>query len=74
VTAAISRALSGHLDSGVRRRHLSSVIVYAVVDETLSPASPLGDALDVFVRRENAEKMLLWLPSDLSSVEELGLF
>jgi hypothetical protein len=25
------------------------VFVYAVVDETLSPTSPLGDAVDVFV-------------------------
>jgi len=30
------------------------VIVYAVVDDALSPDFPLGDALDVFVRREDA--------------------
>jgi hypothetical protein len=32
------------------------VLVYAVVDESLSPASLLGDAVDVFVRREDAER------------------
>jgi hypothetical protein len=32
------------------------VLVYAVVDDGLSRASPLGDALDVFVRREDAER------------------
>jgi hypothetical protein len=31
------------------------VIVYAVVDDALSPDFPLGDALEVFVRAENAE-------------------
>ena len=31
------------------------VIVYAVVDDALSPDLPLGDALEVFVRREDAE-------------------
>ena len=32
--------------------------VYAVVDDSLSPTSPLGDALDVFVRREDAERFI----------------
>jgi hypothetical protein len=32
------------------------VIVYAVVDDSLTPTSPLGDSLDVFVRREDAER------------------
>jgi hypothetical protein len=31
------------------------VLVYAVVDDSFSPTSPLGDALDIFVRREDAE-------------------
>ena len=31
------------------------MIVYAIVDDSLSPTSPLGDSLDVFVRREDAE-------------------
>ena len=29
------------------------MIVYAVVDDALSPDFPLGDALEVFVRRDN---------------------
>jgi hypothetical protein len=32
------------------------VVVYAVVDDSLSPTSPLGDSRDVFVRREDAER------------------
>ena len=31
------------------------MIVYAVVDDALSPDFPLGDSLEVFVRREDAE-------------------
>ena len=34
------------------------MIVYAVVDDTLSPSSPLGDAIDVFVRRGDAERFI----------------
>ena len=34
------------------------MIVYAVVDDTLSARSPLGDAVDVFVRREDAERFI----------------
>jgi hypothetical protein len=34
------------------------VIVYAVVDDALSPDVPLGDSLEVFVRRENAERFI----------------
>ena len=34
------------------------VLVYAVVDDSLSPTSPLGDAVDVFVRREDAERFI----------------
>jgi len=33
---------------------LSIVIGHAVVDDSLSPKSPLGDSVDVFVRREDA--------------------
>ena len=32
--------------------------VYAVVDHALSPDFPLGDALDVYVRREEAERFV----------------
>jgi hypothetical protein len=34
------------------------VFVYAVIDDSLSPTSPLGDVLDVFVRREDAERFI----------------
>jgi hypothetical protein len=32
------------------------VVVYAVVDISLSPTSPLGDSIDTFVRRQDAEQ------------------
>jgi hypothetical protein len=34
------------------------VIVYAVIDDALSPDFPLGDALEVFIRREDAERFV----------------
>jgi hypothetical protein len=34
------------------------MLAYAVIDDTLSPTSPLGDSLDVFVRREDAERFI----------------
>ncbi len=34
------------------------MIVYAVVDDSLSQTSPLGDAIEVFVRRENADRFM----------------
>jgi hypothetical protein len=36
----------------------SAVIVYAVVDDALSPGFPLGVELEVFVRREDAERFI----------------
>jgi hypothetical protein len=32
--------------------------VYAVVDDALSPDFPLGDSLEVFIRREDAERFI----------------
>jgi hypothetical protein len=32
------------------------MIVYAVVDDSLSPTSPLGDAVETFIRREEGER------------------
>ena len=32
--------------------------MYAVVDDSLSPTFPLGDALEVYVRREDAERFI----------------
>jgi hypothetical protein len=40
------------------------MIVYAVVDDTLSPGFPLGDSLEVFVRREDAERFIEEARSD----------
>ena len=34
------------------------MIVYAVIDDALSPDFPLGDALEVFIRREDAERFV----------------
>ena len=34
------------------------MIVCAVVDDSLSPDSPLGDALEVFLRHEDAERFV----------------
>ena len=34
------------------------MIVYAVVDDALSPDFPLGDAVEGFVRREDAERFI----------------
>jgi len=34
------------------------LIVYAVIDLHSSPDHPLGDALEVFVRRENAKRFI----------------
>ena len=34
------------------------MIVYAVVDDALSPDFPLGDSLEVFVRCEDAERFI----------------
>jgi hypothetical protein len=34
------------------------MLVFAVLDDSLSPPSPLGDSLDIFVRREDAERFI----------------
>ena len=34
------------------------MLVYAVVDDALSPTFPLGDALEVYLRREDAERFI----------------
>jgi hypothetical protein len=40
------------------------MIVYAVVDQTISPTSPLGDAIDVFLRREDAQRFIEEIEGD----------
>ena len=37
---------------------VSSVLVYAIVDTRSSPDHPLGDAVETFVRREDAERFI----------------
>jgi hypothetical protein len=44
------------------------VIVYAVVDDALSPDFPLGDSLEVFVRRNDAERFIEGVRGDDPSV------
>ena len=43
---------------------VSTVIVYAVVDDSLSPTFPLGDALEVFIRREDVERFIAEVRGD----------
>jgi hypothetical protein len=40
------------------------VIVYAVVDDALSPDFPLGDAVEDFVRREDAARFIAEVRGD----------
>jgi hypothetical protein len=40
------------------------MIVYPVVDDALSPDFPLGDSLEVFVRREDAERFIAEVRGD----------
>jgi hypothetical protein len=41
------------------------VIVHAVVDHSLSPTSPLGDAVETFIRREDAERFIEKVPATI---------
>ncbi len=43
---------------------VASVIVYAVVDDALSPDFPLGVELEVFIRREDAERFIAEVRGD----------
>ena len=47
------------------------MIVYAVVDETISPTSPVGDAIDVFLRREDAQRFIEEVDGDDPELAEL---
>ena len=40
------------------------MIVYAIVDDALSPDFPLGDAVGVFVRREDVERFVAEVHND----------
>ncbi|MDH4102003.1 MAG: hypothetical protein OEV29_01280 [Thermoleophilia bacterium] len=37
---------------------VSSVIVYVIIDHRSSPDTPLGDAVETFLRREDAERFI----------------
>ena len=60
-----------------RSRHRSlSVTVYAVVDDALSPDFPLGVELEVFIRREDAERFVEEMRGDgpeIARIEEREL-
>ena len=43
---------------------VAGMIVYAVVDDSLSDSSPLGDAIETFVRREDAERFVAEVRGD----------
>jgi hypothetical protein len=40
------------------------MLVYSAVDDALSHDFPLGDALEVFVRREDAERFIEYVRGD----------
>ena len=44
--------------------------MYAVVDDALSPTFPLGDALEVYVRREDAERFVEEIRGDEPELAE----
>ena len=46
------------------------MLVYAVVDDALSPTFPLGDALEVYVRREDAERFIEEIRGDEPELAE----
>lgn len=48
----------GHLVTTVLACHRVRVLVYAILDLALSPDHPLGEAVDVFVRRDDAERFI----------------
>ena len=50
--------VEGVVDRRERLRVPEAIVVYAVVDDALSPDFPLGDAVETFVRREGAERFI----------------
>jgi hypothetical protein len=46
------------------------VIVYSVVDDSLSPDFPLGDAIETFIRREDAQRFIEEVRGDDPEVAE----
>jgi hypothetical protein len=52
------RSASCPLVTATRPRHLSPVIVYTLLDDRSSLDHPLGDAIETFIRREDAERFI----------------
>jgi hypothetical protein len=52
-----------HLDSPRLVRHRPCVVVYAIVNDSTSPHAA-GDAVDVFIRREDAERFIAEVRAD----------
>lgn len=46
------------------------MLVSAIIDEGVSLASPLGDAVDVFMRREDAERFVAEVRGDEPELAE----
>ena len=46
------------------------MIVYAIVDDSLSPTSPLGDAVETFIRLEDAERFVEAVRRDEAELAE----
>jgi hypothetical protein len=44
------------------------VVIHAVVDDALSPDFPLGDSLEVFIRRADAERFIEEVRGDAPEV------
>jgi hypothetical protein len=53
-----ARVRRGHLDTASLLRHRPIVLVYAVIDDSLSQTLAFGNALEVFVCREDAERFI----------------
>jgi hypothetical protein len=47
------------------------VLVYAIIDLRSSPDHPLGDAIETFLRREDAERFIAEVRSDDPDPREL---
>ena len=55
---------NGHLVTRARARHRVRLDFYAVVDDALTPDFALGVELEVFIRREEAERFIEEVRSD----------
>jgi len=61
----MGRVPSSHLDTpGGTPVIVSAVIVYAVIDLRSSPDHPLGDTVETFLRREDAERSIAEVRGD----------